>query len=264
MSMNTIYLEGISLIGPGLPNWSDAQPVLRGEQPIDMAPVVMPVAELLPATERRRAGSAIRLSMAIGLGAARAAGRDPATLANIFSSTGGDCENCHSLLDTLASDDRMISPTRFHNSVHNAAAGYWGIATHCTAASTSLCTYDATFGAALLETACQALSSGQPCLLIAFDTAYPEPLYSLRPIPWPFGVGMVLSPMQTAAHQPSLRLSLCQEPADTLAHSDLESLRLQVPSARSLPLLQRLARGGSGRVVIDYLAETSLAIEVAA
>ncbi|MBV8047875.1 MAG: beta-ketoacyl synthase chain length factor [Paludibacterium sp.] len=262
MSMDAIYLDGISLLGPGLPDWEEAVAILCGDKPAELAPVTVTAPALLPATERRRAGTSIKLSMAVGLAAAEAAGIDPGGLANVFTSSGGDCENCHHLLDALASSERMISPTRFHNSVHNAAAGYWSIATHCEAASTSLSAYDASFGAGLIEAAGQVLTSGAPCLLIAFDTAYPEPLFALRPVPFPFGVGLVLSPTRGAHSMATLGLSLTRDPADTLSEPPLEQLRREIPTARALPLLQRLAGGGAGRVVLDYLDDTRLAIEV--
>ena len=261
--MIRVYLEGISVIGPGMPYWATARQVLRQEAPLEIAPVTLTAPDILPATERRRSGTATRLSMSVGLAAARDAGQDPATLANVFSSTGGDCDNCHALLETLASDDRMVSPTRFHNSVHNAPAGYWGIATQCMAPSTSLCAYDATLGAGLLEAATMATDNGQPCLLIAFDTAYPEPLFQLRPIPYPFGVGMVLGATATASSRAQLTLSLVQAPADVMQDAALETLRQQIPSARALPLLQLLANETAGRVVLDYLDGCQLAVEVA-
>ena len=74
---------------------------------------------------------------------------DLAQLATVFSSTAGDCDNSHVILETLASADRALSPTRFANSVHNAAAGYWSIATGAKAESTVLCAFDASFGAGL-------------------------------------------------------------------------------------------------------------------
>ena len=49
--------------------------------------------------------------------------------------------------------ERELSPTRFHNSVHNAPAGYWSIATQSREPSTSLCRDDESFQAALLEAA---------------------------------------------------------------------------------------------------------------
>lgn len=260
--MNTIYIEGISLLGPGLANWDEAARVLRGEQPYQEGPVELPAPALLPPTERRRAGKAIRLSMTVGQAAVLDAGADAGALANVFSSSSGDCENCHVILDTLASSERMISPTRFHNSVHNAPAGYWSIATHSTAASTSLCAYDASFSAGLLEAAAQSLDSGQPCLLIAFDTPYPEPLHALRPLPHMFGLGLVVSAVRSARSRAALRLALCDEASSSMADAQLEALRSQVPTARCLPVMQALACGTSGRRVVDYLDGCQLAVEI--
>jgi predicted dinucleotide-binding enzyme len=42
----------------------------------------------------------------------------------------------------------------------------------------------------------------------------------------------------------------------------LESLRTTIPAARSLPLLRKLARQETGRVVLDYLNPQRLAVEV--
>ncbi|MDP5239232.1 beta-ketoacyl synthase chain length factor [Uliginosibacterium sp. 31-16] len=264
MSALRVYLDGIGLCGPGMAGWAASRDSLAGTRPVELSPTVLPAAEALPPAERRRVGVPIKLSMAIGFEAAQQAGVDPANLAAVFSSTGGDCDNCHAILETLASDDRQISPTRFHNSVHNAPSGYWSIATHCMAPSTSLCALDATFGAGLLEAASQALASGQPCLLLAYDTAYPDPLYSLRPIPYPFGLALLLRPARSTTSLACLNIGLSEKAPDRCTDATLESLRQSIPVARALPLLQRLARNAPGRVVIDYLEHLSLAIEVTA
>ena len=85
----------------------------------------------------------------------------------------------------------------------------------------------------------------------------------LRPIPHAFGLGLVLNPLRTAATRATLSLSLSRDPP-TLSGPEFETLRRAVWTARSLPLLQMLASGASGRTVIDYLAPFNLAIEVAA
>jgi hypothetical protein len=72
------------------------------------------------------------------------------------------------------------SPTRFHNSVHNAAAGYWGIATKSMAPCQVLCGFDASFGAGLMDALAQVALKRQSTLLIAYDSEYPEPLFSKR------------------------------------------------------------------------------------
>ncbi len=263
MKLPRVFIEGISVLAPAMPDWNCAREVLCAyDTAYEPQPLHLPVPELLPSSERRRAGDAIKLSMAAALAAVRDANADAAKLASVFSSTGGDCENCHNILETLASSDRQISPTRFHNSVHNAPAGYWSIATKCMAASTSLSAYDAGFAAGLLEAASQTLANGERCLLVAFDTRYPEPLYAARPIPHYFAVGFVLNASATAATKAALDMTLCSERADTMTDVQLEQLRSTVPTARALPLLQLLAAGTPGRIVIDYLDPYNLAVEV--
>ncbi len=262
MSALQIYVDGIGLLGPGLTSWAQGCEVLTGRAVLKLAPTQLPPAAALPPAERRRVGVSIKLSMATGLEAAQHAGADPAQLATVFSSTEGDCDNYHAILETLASDDRAVSPTRFHNSVHNAPSGYWSIATTCMQSSTSLCAYDATFAAGLLEAVTQAIFSGQRCLLMAYDTAYPEPLYTLRPIPYAMGIAMVLNPVKTPAARARLTLNLSTSAATIMPATDLEALRTRIPAARSLPLMQLLAKETDGSVVIEYLDTLNLAIEV--
>jgi hypothetical protein len=261
MTALQVHVEGIGLYGPGLTGWSDARAVLTASTPLAIAPVKLPAPEALPPAERRRVGLALKLAMAAGFEAVKQAQADAAALPAVFSSTGGDCDNCHLILEGLASADRTVSPTRFHNSVHNMPAGYWSIATACMAPTTSLCAYDATFAAGLLEAACQASSTQAPCLLVAYDTAYPEPLHALRPIPHAFGVALVLSPHRTATSLYSLSLALDDAAPGRMSDAALEQLRTSIPAARSLPLLRALARNERTAVVIDYLDGLSLALE---
>lgn len=262
MSTQNIYLDGVGVFGPGLTGWDQVCDVLTGRQPYVPAPTALPAVEKLPPAERRRVGTPVKLSMAIGLEAARQARADLANLATVFSSTEADCDNSHAILEALASNDRALSPTRFHNSVHNAASGYWGIATGSMQPSTSLSAYDATFAAGLLEAATQAISNGKPCMLLAYDTAYPEPLQRLRPIPAAMGVAMVLNPYRTSAARALLKLTLSAAAATCMPQDDLERLRQSIPVARSLPLLALLAQGLGGSVVVDYLDTLRLGIEV--
>ena len=262
MSSQNIYLDGIGLLGPGLSGWEQACDVLAGRQAYVTASTALPTVDKLPPAERRRVGIPVKLSMAIGLEAARHAGADLATLATVFSSTEADCDNTHAILEALASSDRAISPTRFHNSVHNAPSGYWGIATGSMAPSTSLNAYDATFAAGLLEAATQAINNGMPCMLLAYDTAFPEPLQRLRQFPDAMGVALVLNPHQTSAARALLKLTLKDTSATCMPQDDLERLRQRIPVGRSLPLLALLAQDRSGLVVLEYLETLRLEVEV--
>jgi hypothetical protein len=264
MSLLTASIEGIGVLGPGLPDWTVTAGVLRGAAPWEPAPTVLPTPARLPSAERRRTGAVVRLTLAVGLEAVGRAGVDAARLATVFTSSGGDGENCHEMCEVLATPERQLSPTRFHNSVHNAPAGYWGIATGATAAANSLCAHDASFGAGLLEALCQIAVEQTPVLLIAYDASYPEPMHSVRPIPDAFGVALLLAPGVNTPSLARLELALSEAPADRMADARLENLRASIPAARSLPLLAQLARGVPGRVLIDYLDGTCIALEVSA
>lgn len=256
------FVDGIGVLGPGIPDWPAAAQVLRGDSAWESVPTVLPAPQCLPPAERRRTSAPVRLTLAVGLEATSRAGVDPATLPAVFTSSGGDGYNCHEICQVLATDERALSPTRFHNSVHNAAAGYWGIATGATPASNALCAYDASFAAGLLEALVQLAVERTAVLLIAYDTGYPEPLHRFRPIPDAFGIALVLSPTRGAASIAHLSAAAGALPAQSVAHAGLETLRGAIPAARSLPLLALLAREQSGQTAIEYLDESTLHVEV--
>ena len=266
------WVEGIGLLGPGLPDWPRAAAVLAGQAPYEAAPTALPAPELLPAAERRRASRIIKAALAAGLQACRHAGRDPALLANVFASSGGDGHNCHAICDQLAAGDRQISPTRFHNSVHNAASGYWSIATGATAAAQALSAYDASFAAGLLEAMTQVAASGQPLLLVAADCEYPEPLHTARPIADTGALALVLAPERTPASLARLTLPChgalvdgAPTPLSAGLPAPLRGLAQTMPPLRGLPLLEALARlpqEPAAEVALEYFAPQSLRVRV--
>ena len=256
---------GVGLVGPGLAGWRDARAVLAGSAPYVPAATVIPSPESLPPTERRRAGKGVKLVLAAGLAACADAGREARELAAVFTSSSGDGENQHAICEVLASPEREISPTRFHNSVHNAPAGYWGIATGAMAPSDSLAAFDASFAAGLVEALGRlAADPSREVLVVAYDAPYPEPLKAARPIADAFGVGLVMGPASASGEGCLIAAAFAREAPTALADAALESVRTGIPSARALALLQLLASGKPGRVVLEYLDELSLAVEVRA
>ncbi len=262
MTRLSAFIESIGLLGPGLPDWTQATEVLAGRAAYAPERTVLPAPTSLPPVERRRTGPVVKLALAVGHEAVATSGRDAATLATVFSSSGGDGQNCHVICETLASDDRKLSPTRFHNSVHNAPAGYWSIATHATAPSNVLCAHDGSFAAGLLESLCQVSVDGAANLLIVYDSDYPEPLRAVRPVPDAFAVALVLAPEPSARTLARIDVVLTDAPATRLAHPELDALRSSNPAARALPLLEALATQRSQSVVLDYLPDTRLQVDV--
>jgi hypothetical protein len=256
------YIGGIGVLGPGLHNWPQAAAVLSGNQPYVTAPTVLPIPSMLPPAERRRTGRVVKLALAVAWEATSSAGIDPAQLSSVFSSSGSDGHICHEICQALALAPREVSPTRFSNSVHNVAAGYWSIATASMMESNVLCAFDASCVAGLLDAMGQIAVDRHPVLFVAYDTEYPPPLRAKRPIPDALGVAMILTPERAAGSIARIEVALSDETADTLADLELEALRLAIPAARSLPLLRLLALGLKGRVILDYLDVSRAAVQI--
>ena len=260
--MNALYILGVGFAAPGLSTWELARPVLRGDSPYMPSPLPDYAPLLLPANERRRATPLIRLAFRSAEQAVAASGCNPAELATVFASSGGDTSVVNRTSSALAREPRVISPTDFHNSVHNAPAGYWAIATGARGCSTSLAARDASFAAGLLEASALACE-GAPVLLVVYDQPHPEPIHARRPLVAAVSVALVLSAMPTAAALASLQLASTRTAEETeLADVGLEILRCGNPAGRALPLLQALALGAPSAVVIADLGSRLLGIQI--
>jgi Beta-ketoacyl synthase, N-terminal domain len=256
------YVSGLGVLGPGLANWPEAAAVLSGRQAYRPAAAVLPPPTMLPPAERRRVGRVVKLALAIALEATSQAGENPAELASVFSSSGGDGHNCHELCEALSRAGREISPTRFANSVHNAAAGYWSIGAGAMAESNVLCAFDASFTAGLLEALTQVAVDRVPVLLVAYDSEYPQPLHAKRPIPDTFGVALVLTPQRRASSLASMEAAFSDLGFDRFADPELETLRCAFPAGRALPLLRLLAARNSGTAILEYLDVLRLQVQI--
>lgn len=259
-----VFVEGVGLLGPGLCGWQASQPVLAGTAPYVDAALVIPPNDLLPPAERRRTGPSVKIALAVGCEAVAHARRDAAELPAVFASSAGEGENMQAILETLAADGREISPTRFHNSVHNAPSGYWSIATRSMAPSISLACYDASFVAGLIEAGAQAFTGGDAVLLMSYDAPYTQPVHAVRPISAGFGIALVLTANKTSRSLAELEIGINRKDGAStpIAIAQLESMRLGVPAARGLPLLAALAARTRNQICLDYVAGNQVNVAV--
>lgn len=261
--MTTVKVIGVGLLGPALPDWATAQCLLREPAAWQRQATVIPAPNRLPAAERRRAGNVIKASIAVADEALAACGLPASALPTVFTSSTGDPLNCHLLCEALATTERMVSPTRFTNSVHNAAAGYWHIAAQSRQPSTSLAAFDASFAAGLLEAAVQVQATQAPVMLVACDVPYPQPLHALRPVDDVMAVALVLAPESPGGGALRIETASDDAPATRCADEAFEALRVGIPTARALPLLHALAGNVAATIVLEGPTGSALALHIA-
>jgi hypothetical protein len=236
-----VQVEGVGVWSSQLSDFDAFRRMLDGE--VREEPVARPTAATLSINERRRAPESVLVAIEAASQAVAMSRRDADSLACVFASAYGDQATTDYMCRVLAHSPGELSPTRFHNSVHNASAGYWTIATNCHAASTAVCAGHTSFGAALLEAAAQVCANDRPVLLVCSDTVGMGPLGELIECRVAFGCALVLSPFSEAAALP-LQLSLVAETSsDAPLPQPCKEWMRDNPSAACLPLLAVLARG---------------------
>ena len=130
--------------------------------------------ETIPPLLRRRSSQAMQLAFSAATEACARAGRSPSVLPAVFASVAGEIQTTDQLCIELAKADGVVSPSAFHNSVQNTAAGYWSIAHRCTQPASALAAGRDTFAMALLEAWCQLACQGGELLLVCYDERWPN------------------------------------------------------------------------------------------
>ena len=262
MRMN---VSGIGLIGPGFAGWKMGQRVLRGQDPYDTIALPKPIPSTLQPNELRRSSEVVRWSLQAAEEAIQQAQLKPQDVATVFASSGGETGILHQICLSLATTDRAVSPTLFHHSVHNAAAGYWSIGVQCQQTSSSLSCYDSSFCGGLLEAAALAWSQQEPVLLVSYDLPPPFPLYAARPLAGPFAVAFVLSHVPLPQSFSLMKIQILSKgegTVSTMKDPALEALRVGNPAARTLPVLRAIAVGENSTLFLNYLDDLLVSVDV--
>ena len=246
-----VAIEGVAFWHTRLPGWTIARAVICGEQDAPATAATRPTPSLLAPTERRRAPDTVALALEVAARACAAADRSPTEMRSVFASTHGDLGISDYMCATLAGIPTLISPTKFHNSVHNAAAGYWSIGTASHTSYTAISAYRYTFASAVLEAATQVACDEQPVVCVAFDVEAKGPLGTVAPSSGLLGVALVLASARSES-QRTLTLRLDQgSPADvTPARSAAAALVAENALAPCLPFFEALAHSTSENVVL--------------
>ena len=247
-----VWLSGIGISAAGVPDWDSARAIIAGERDFEAAEYNYRAPELLSGAERRRCPVSVKLALDVAEQARIMAGVEGADLAGVFASMTGDGPIVTRSMETLATSPRHMSPTDFHNSVHNAAVGYWAIAAGSLHGATSLTAAEDSFAMALLKGAMQALSGSVPVLLCAYEVPFPAPLDIKAGIPVPFGAALVLHGEAPANCLVSLDIAL--EAGEATPSRPLRDFWSGVfdtnPAARIIPIAEEIALMAPGETSV--------------
>lgn len=252
------YLYGVGAWGPGFADWPQLRDLLTGAEVISREPVLTPPkCEVIPGNEKRRAPTIVKAAVEVSAQACGHAGMNPADLACVFGSGLGDTDITDYLCTQLASPEKQLSPTKFHNSVHNAAAGYWTISTHCMRSANSIAAYRYTVGISLMEAALQGQQDQMPVLVSLFDLAARGIYQRIYATDMDFAAALVITPAELST--PPLAKLTFSVGADAVAAPDWHPFFARLseanPSARILPLLHALSSHENSMVIGLSLAD---------
>jgi hypothetical protein len=261
-----VAVQGIAFWSSRLPGWDLAREVIRGTQSALAVASPRPAPMLLQPTERRRAPDTVALALEVAQRACAVSGHAPSELPSVFASTHGDQAISDYMCTTLVATPMLISPVKFHNSVHNAAAGYWSIGTGSYASYTALSAYQYTFAAGLLEAATQVICDERPVLYVAFDVEAKGALATVSPSLGLLGVALVLAPADhSGSHRLSLELAEAESVVITAPRSPASAVVVDNALANCLPLFEALAveRGThAGPVALQLSQRTVLRVGI--
>lgn len=261
--MTTVYLDGIGIEAPGLSTWGQTAPILRGEKPFHFEKKTLPVATLIPENERRRADDTIHLTVHVAEEAANNAKVNPQSLIGVFSSFRGALKIVHHICNASTLPDHPISPTQFHNSVFNAPASYWSIATGAKGPSSSIACAESSFPAALLSAAAQVASQGQGVLLVMYDVESPKPFNKQYAIEFNCGIALVLMPVQSNNSLAKLEINFQPNRAretDKILNPSLEKLISGNASTQPLLMLSKVANQETCGLSYNYLDKCAVEV----
>lgn len=241
-----LTLTGIGVWGPGLRGWEDVRRTVRGELDPSAAAFEAPRPEAIPARERRRSGLTVNLAVEVMHQACAMAGLAPDLPATVFASAMGDTDITDYMARKLATEDKLLSPTKFHNSVHNAPSGYWTISAVNRQPSSFVGGFRDSFACGLLEAAACGIAEDLPVGMAAYDIANRPPFGDVLPVSETLGIALLMQPGRHAGWPLDIRVIDGRAAPPRPAHPALARLTDANPAGAGLALLEALAVDENG------------------
>ena len=188
---------------------------------------------------------------------------EPDESAVIFSSAMGDMQITDYICSALAQTPKLISPIKFHNSVHNAAPGYWSITTGAFCPASAVSAFEYTPTMAFLEACIQAEEEQTPVLCVIQELAAPHTIMDICPSEVPFSAAFLLAPANFFASPiASIEFDVGQGSVEWPAIDDRLLEFAGNMSARLLPLMTALSIGVDTNLLFPITEDISLGVSL--
>lgn len=243
--MKPVYVRGLGLWAPG---YASAEAWCRGTfDPSVDAPEV----GLLSGPLRRRATRLTRMAVEVLQQATSAAGCDVATVPIVWATCHGEHASAIKILGMMRSGEGKLSPTHFHNSVHNTASGYASIATGNRAPSTTLTGGVELVASTFLEAICHLEAAAENVVVVLADELLMPP-FDQSDGTSPLALAFCLSSRPEGAS--AVLSGFRRDAVAPVKHHDRFG-RLYLGAA--LPLLERIVFRRPGTVALELVGERS-------
>lgn len=250
-------IAGVGVWGSGIGGWIDFIAAAPGAGGLESGRCEPPPVTMIPTREKRRVPMISRIAIEAAHQACEMAGADPAELATVFASCMADTDVTDYMCRTLNTVEKAMSPTRFHNSVHNATSGYWSIFCGGHQPGGFICGWTASFAVGLTEAMTFVQADGQPTLLVCYDIANTAPMSSAFRIDSDLAIALLLAP--DSAGDRSLSAAFVREPETAVLQPDGRN-----PVSVGLHLLDAFRSPDAAQLAFEFSPDLCLQVRLAA
>ena len=238
--MKPAYVRGIGLWIPGYPSpeaWFSATPDPEA---------TVPAASLLEGPLRRRATPLTRMGIEVLQQAVAMGKADLKAIPSVWATAHGEHSAAIALLGMMQRGEGKLSPTKFHNSVHNTASGYASISSGNCAPSTTLTGGAELVASTFVEAACMLETQGRDIAVVLADEPLLPP-FDRSDASTALALGFLLSPHAAGAF--AVLSDIRRNAVSPLKHHrHFGSLHVSA----ALPLIEQIVNRRAGTVALEF------------
>ncbi len=259
-----MFIQSIGVAGSQFKTWEELQAALNDTKELNEALSDVYKTTILRPNEARRTSVTIKMVLQAAEETLSQSSFTADQLFSVFVSSDGDPNILQSICQELATEDKFISPTQFHNSVHNAPAGYWSIGHQSMKGANSLACGDSSLAGGLVE-ASSLLDAGEDAiLLVCFDLKSPTPLDSARAIRYSLAFSMIVTKTQQAESICAINFAIKSNNigVSTMLNTALDGYCDDSPASKGLPFLEAIANQKLKNLKLHYSSSLVLNVNI--